>query len=602
MPEEEPKNLENQNHESHKEGHLRDKFILFFVILASVPVLILGGISLNFIQSSHKHDVSALELQLIGQKTEEINKFLLDTVGALEINLGISGTLDVESSQLPWQQVLADKIIENNSSFEEVSFIDLQGKERAKKIRQEVPELVDVSLLPKFREAMRGKNYVGEVYYTLSGPIVTVSAPLKYENRVIQVVSAEVNLSKIKRSIEMARLGNEGYLILLDAAGSMIGQGGGSDNLKPGFDLSLSARVEKLINGEILDGLGEKDRYYSLLGDKAVIGAGRKIQATGWILMAEWPVRDADKIVLSTRDNVIRLTLFSIFGVIIFAFFFSSWLVKPIRALEAGALEIEKGNFEKTVEITTRDEIEGLGHAFNKMAQGLKRLQELKNEFVFIAAHELRTPLTAIKGFLSLLKDEKGNVLTEQSGEYIARSLGASDRLAKLVNEILEIARSEAGRIKIEVSPQDMAESVKTILVEVKTLADQKKISLSYDELPGLPKVLADPAKLKEVITNFVSNAIKYNNEGGWVKVSHEISDKEVLTHIEDNGFGISEKEQKQLFQKFFRADIGRLKSIEGTGLGLFITKELVEKMEGRVWFKSQEGKGTIFNFSLKRV
>lgn len=594
--------MDDLNHKEHKEGKLRDKFILFFVILASVPVLVLGGISLNFIQSSHKHDVSALELQLIGQKTEEINKFLLDTVGALEINLGISGTLDVESSQLPWQEVLADKIIENNSAFEEVSFIDLQGKERAKKIRQEAPELADVSLLPKFKEAMSGKNYVGEVYYTLSGPMVTVSAPLKYENKVIQVVSAEINLSKIKKSVETARLGHEGYLILLDTTGSMIGQGS-PDDLKPGFDLSRSARVEGLLlSGAILDGLGEKDRYYSSITGKAVVGAGRKIEATGWILMAEWPIRDADKIILSTRNNVIRLTLFSIFGVIVFAFFFSSRLVKPIRALEAGALEIEKGNFEKTVEITTKDEIEGLGHAFNKMAQGLKRLQELKNEFVFIAAHELRTPLTAIKGFLSLLKDEKGNVLTEQSGEYIARSLGASDRLAKLVNEILEIARSEAGRIKIEVSPQDLTESIKTILAEVKTMADQKKISLSYDELSQLPKVLADPAKLKEVITNFISNAIKYNNEGGWVKVYHEVSDKEVITHFEDNGFGISEKEQKQLFQKFFRADIGRLKSIEGTGLGLFITKELVEKMEGRVWFKSQEGKGTTFSFSLKKA
>ncbi|MDP3697517.1 MAG: sensor histidine kinase [Candidatus Taylorbacteria bacterium] len=588
-------------HKEHKEGHIRDKFILFFVILASVPVLILGGISLYFIQGSHKYDVSALELQLIGQKTEEIDKFLLDTVGALEINLGISETLDVESSQLPWQQVLADKIIENNSSFEEVSFIDLQGKERAKKIRQEVSELVNVSLLPKFKEAMGGKKYVSEVYYTLSGPMVTVAAPLKYENRVVQIVSAEVNLSKINKSIETARLGRDGYLILLDTTGSIIGQGG-LDNLKPGFDLGRSARVKRLIGGEMFDGLGEKDRYYSLLGGEAVVGAGKKIEATGWILMAEWPIRDADKIVLSTRSNVIRLTLFSILGVIVFAFFFSSKLVKPIRALEAGTLEIEKGNFEKRVEITTRDEIEALGHAFNKMAQGLKRLQELKNEFVFIAAHELRTPLTAIKGFLSLLKDEKGNVLTERSGEYIARSLGASDRLAKLVNEILEIARSEAGRIKIEVSPQDLVESIKTILAEVKTIADQKKISLSYDELPELPKVLADPAKLKEVVTNFISNAVKYNNEGGWVKVYHEVNDKEVITHFEDNGFGISEKEQKQLFQKFFRADIGRLKSIEGTGLGLFITKELVEKMEGRVWFKSQEGKGTTFSFSLKRV
>lgn len=588
-------------HKEHKEGHIRDKFILFFVILASVPVLILGGISLNFIQSSHKHDVSALELQLISQKTEEIGKFLLDTVGALEINLGISETLDVESSQLPWQQILADKIIENNSAFDEISFIDLQGKERAKKNRYEAPELVNVSLLPKFKETMSGKNYISEVYYTLSGPMATVAAPLKYENRVIQIVSAEVNLSKIKRSIEMARLGSEGYLILLDTAGSIIGQGS-RDNLKPGFDLSQSERTIRLMNGELFYGLGEKDRYYSRLTGEAVVGAGRKIAETGWMLMAEWPVSDADKIILNVRQNVVRLTLFSIFGVVLFAIFFASRLVKPIRTLEAGTLEIEKGNFEKKVEITTGDELEELGHSFNKMAQGLKRLQELKNEFVFIAAHELRTPLTAIKGFLSLLNDESGPVLTKTSKEYVSRAMGAGNRLFKLVDDILEIARSEAGKIKIEISPQDLKESIMVALAEMKSIADQKKISISYEEPEELPKVMADPVKLKEVITNFVSNAVKYNNEGGWVKIGHELNDKEIITHVEDNGFGISETEQKHLFEKFFRAEIGKIKSIEGTGLGLFITKELVEKMEGRIWFKSQEGKGTIFSFSLKKA
>lgn len=584
----------------HKEGRLRDKFILFFVVLAAVPVLVLGGLSLNFLQSSHKHDVSALELQLIAQKIEEVNKFLADTLGILELKVGFTQRSEIEISQ---QNFILEDMLANNPAFEEVAFVSLEGQETAKKNRfSSDVELNKVSRLDRFLFPSQGKNHIGEIHYTLSGPLVTLSAPVRNRNNeMIQILSAEVNLSELKHSIESERLGDEGYLVLLDRAGSVMAFSG-FNGLSSGFDLGRSERVTKLINGEIFNGLGEKDRYYSILTGEIVVSAGQKIAETGWIMLAEWPIRDADGIILSIRKNVVLLTLFSIFGVIIFALFFSSRLVRPIKSLEAGTLEIEKGNFDKNVEIQTGDEIEELGHAFNKMAKGLKRLQELKNEFVFIAAHELRTPLAGIKGFLSLLVEEQGDDLTKNSKEYINRSLGASDRLAKLVNDILEIARSEAGRIKIEISPQDLGENIKTILAEVKTIADQKKISLNYDEFSNLPKVLTDPAKLKEVITNFVSNAVKYNNEGGLVKVSHELKDQEVITHIEDNGFGISEKEQKQLFQKFFRADIGRLKSIEGTGLGLFITKELVEKMEGRVWFKSQEGKGSTFSFSLKRA
>lgn len=584
----------------HKEGKLRDRFILFFIILAAVPVLILGGISLSYLENSHKHDVSNLELQLIGQKIEEINKFLSDTLGILELRVGFTQKSDIEISQ---QNFILDGLLNDNPAFEEVAFVNLDGRETSKKNRyNSEAEFYDVSRLDRFILPRQGNNFIGEIYYTLAGPFITLGAPVKNRNdEIIEILITEVNLSGIKKSLEQARLGNDGYLVLLDKTGLVFGYRG-FDNGMLGYDLSRMERVGRLINGGELSGLGEKDYYYSLLTGEAVVGAGKKIAETGWLVLAEWPIKDANKIILSIRQDVVRLTLFSIFGVILFALFFASRLVRPIRALEAGTLEVEKGNFNKRVEIVTGDELEELGHSFNKMAQGLKRLQELKNEFVFIAAHELRTPLVAIKGFLSLLKDESWPILPELSQKYISRSISAGDRLAKIIDDILEIARSEAGRIKIEVSTQDMTESIKTILAEIKPIADQKNIKISYDELPELPKIMADSAKLKEVITNFISNAIKYNNDDGWVKVYHELTDKEVITHIEDNGFGISEAEQKHLFEKFFRAEIGKIKSIEGTGLGLFITKELVEKMGGRVWFKSEEGKGTRFSFSLNRT
>ncbi|KKU03632.1 MAG: Signal transduction histidine kinase [Parcubacteria group bacterium GW2011_GWA2_45_30] len=292
--------------------------------------------------------------------------------------------------------------------------------------------------------------------------------------------------------------------------------------------------------------------------------------------------------------------MFSIAAVLILAPLFAARMVKPIRALQDGAREIERGNFAGRVAIKTDDELEELGESFNHMAAGLKQLQELKNEFTFIAAHELRTPVTAIKGFLSMVFEGDAGAISEKLKQYLDPVRQANDRLIQLVNDILEIARSEAGRLKVEVSPTDMEKCVRDILIELKPLADEKKISLQYEAMPDIPQVLADELRLKEIITNFVSNAIKYNNEGGWVKISHELKDNILVTSVADNGFGMSREEQKKVFEKFFRSDAAKIKSIQGTGLGLFITKELVEKMGGKVWFSSEEGQGTTFNFSLR--
>lgn len=578
---------------------LQNRFILFFIILASVPLLVLGGVSLYLIDLSHRYDVSNLELQLIDQKIEEINKFFSNTLGVLELKLALTETREAETAAIPWQQVLAKEILQTNSAFEEVSFIDLQGIERAKELRSGVvSDLTNISNLPKFKEALAGKNYISEVYYTLSGPAVTLSAPVRVGEDIIQVLSAEVRLSSLSRSVEAARLGSAGYLTLIDRDGRIIASGAGGD-IQPGFDMSRSERVRRVMAGVTFDGLGTEDRYQSLLTGLPVVGAARRIPGIEWGLLAEWPIADADAIVRDVSSQVVRVTLFSIIAVLFLASLFAARFVNPIKALEAGVAKIEEGKFDTKVEIKTRDELEELGGAFNKMAQGLKRLQELKNEFVFIAAHELRTPVTAIKGYLSLVFEGSAGAVPEKVRALLETVNKANERLIQLVNDILEIARSEAGRITIQVVSLDIRERITAILSEVKPLADEKRITVSYDASVSLPRVRADSARVAEVLMNLVSNAIKYNNTGGWVKVYHEWDGKFVTTHVEDNGFGMSPEDQAHIFEKFFRSQEGKIKDIQGTGLGLFITKELVEKMGGKIWFRSESGKGTRFSFSL---
>ncbi|MDZ4260248.1 MAG: cache domain-containing protein, partial [Candidatus Sungbacteria bacterium] len=200
---------------------LQNRFILFFIVLGTVPVFVLGGTALYLIDLSHKRDVSNLELQVIDQKEQEIRKFFSDTLGIIELRVGFTQTSEIDPSQ---QEFLLAGILDENRAFEEVSLMNLNGFETAKKSRRgnESP-LQNVSGLTQFIAARKGGNFIGEVHQTISGPIVTIAAPIRNRNdEIIQIISAQLNLSSLVRSVETARLGSSGYLILLDTKGSVI--------------------------------------------------------------------------------------------------------------------------------------------------------------------------------------------------------------------------------------------------------------------------------------------------------------------------------------------------------------------------------------------
>jgi signal transduction histidine kinase len=193
--------------------------------------------------------------------------------------------------------------------------------------------------------------------------------------------------------------------------------------------------------------------------------------------------------------------------------------------------------------------------------------------------------------------------------------LASNQRLIQLVNDLLEVARSQAGRLTIKVAPVDIAPAISSTLDELKSLADEKGVTLSYDAtLPGgagadgtaLPQVLADADRVKEVVINLVGNAIKYMGGAGTITITHELVAADeaapamLVTHIADTGIGMSAEAQEKLFQKFYRVQTDKTKDITGTGLGLFIVKEIIEKMGGTIAVASEEGKGSTFSFGLQ--
>jgi PAS domain S-box-containing protein len=231
----------------------------------------------------------------------------------------------------------------------------------------------------------------------------------------------------------------------------------------------------------------------------------------------------------------------------------------------------------------------------------IKQIDRMKTEFVSVASHQLRTPLTAIKLFTEMLmKGEVGDLLKEQK-EYLDNIYQSTDRMVKLVNDLLNVTRIESGRLKIDPQPTNLSEFIKSIIAEAGPIAAIKKISINFKKDKGdMPEIAIDRNLIQQVIHNLLTNAIRYTPVG---KNTVDIvlkKDKENYTiSVSDQGIGIPPEAQVRMFEKFFRADNAVKTETEGTGLGLYVCKMIVESSGGKIWFESKKDHGTTFYVSL---
>ncbi len=233
----------------------------------------------------------------------------------------------------------------------------------------------------------------------------------------------------------------------------------------------------------------------------------------------------------------------------------------------------------------------------------IKEINDAKTEFVSVASHQLRTPLTGIKWLTEILLKNREHNLTEKQINTLNDINISNDRVINLVNDLLSVSRIEGGRLQeLNLKAVNMSNLIGDLLKELKSVAENKGAALS--SVVALPKEFTlniDEEKIRQSMNNLISNAIKYSKpSGGKVDVLAEVRNNEFIFSVKDNGIGIALKDQRRIFEKFYRADNARLSQTEGTGLGLFIVKSYIESHGGRIWFESKEGEGSNFSFALK--
>ena len=261
------------------------------------------------------------------------------------------------------------------------------------------------------------------------------------------------------------------------------------------------------------------------------------------------------------------------------------------NALSIHEVQSLNANLEQRIETATRE--------LRASNAQLQKLDEAKDEFISMASHQLRTPLTSIKGYVSMLMDGDVGEVSEEQKHLLQEAFMSSERMVRLIGDFLNVSRLQTGKFVLDKHPVDLAKIVSEEVEGLQTNAQSRGLSFTFKKLKNIPELNLDENKIHQVIMNFCDNAIYYSKENSNINVSLAVVNNQVEFSVKDTGIGVPADEQAQLFNKFFRATNARKQRPDGTGVGLFLAKKVIDAHDGKIVFESEEGKGSTFGFRL---
>ena len=598
------------------------------VSLVAAAMVSVGLTELYFSYQDSKRALSRFEENKAFTAASSIEQLVqeilldLDTVATPAVATGVKGR----------QERAEDfhRLLVRNELIGRLTYLDAAGKEQVLASPLEVDQLargLDLSQSDAFRRARGEKRYLGPVYFERgSQPHMKIAVAERAPGR--GVVVADIDLSFVTPEIERARVGTAGYAYAVDGRGVLVTHPD-SDLVRRKTSFASLPQVRAA-----LDGPEQGAARRTMVGEDEdgtkVLSAHRKIDSLGWHVFVEEPLSEAFAPLKSAIWRTALLLVAFLLLAITTSVLLARRLVRPIESIQTAAARIGSGALDQRIDSTSRDELGALAEEFNRMAERLgesyanleqkvdERTQELataleqldeksheletasrhKSQFLANMSHELRTPLNAILGFSQLLRGEVYGDLNAKQEEYLDDILASANHLLALINDILDLSKVEAGQIELDVAPFSLREALERGVVMVRERATKDGVSVVLNAYAETDVVTGDERRVRQVIFNLLSNAVKFTPEGGTVDVSASRANGEVRVSVADTGPGIAPEDHGRIFEEFQQTEAGAAQR-EGTGLGLALSKRLVELHGGRIWVDSELGRGSTFVFTL---
>ncbi|MBW1745952.1 MAG: HAMP domain-containing histidine kinase [Deltaproteobacteria bacterium] len=301
----------------------------------------------------------------------------------------------------------------------------------------------------------------------------------------------------------------------------------------------------------------------------------------------------------SARNVLVGLMLSSVVGLFVILFLAYS-MIRPLRELLRGIRSVSQDRISKTVNIRSKDEFGELAGAFNDMTLRLREEECMRSDFISMLSHEIRTPLTSIRESVNMIVEEVMGTINNRQRKFLEIASIEIGRICNLLNHLMQVSRLESQTIEIMALPLDISSFITGCIYQLQPLADTKKISVEAQIAPDIPGMTGDLEHLQRVIINLLNNAIKFSDPGSRVVLRVVPNKNRTMLDfsVSDNGPGIPKEEQSLIFNKYYRAR-GVRDHMDGVGLGLHISKNIVEFHKGTIWVKSTVGHGSTFGFTL---
>ena len=542
------------------------------------------------------------------------------------------------------QRSILEGLVNSNSAYEVVGIFNSKGQVVQAMSPYESFSISSLNLAgisaetPVFWQTFgQSQNYVSPVDVDLKTGVnaVNLAVPVRdNKNQIAGVLFARVSLNFLTQIAARSHVGKTGYSYVLDHRSVVISETGSKINPYLLQDLRGRSFVRELSKLALASGIQSPIVYRGLRGEE-VMGTGAIVRRVQWMVVVELPTAEAYAPVRKLIYVMGAVTLASGLVAVGFGVAFARSITNPLKCLTAAATKMSSGMFETRVKIAASNELGKLANAFNIMAEKLEvsftqlehqnaqlqRLDKLKDEFLANTSHELRTPLNGIIGLTESLIDGATGQLPEPTIYNLEIIAFSGRRLSNLINDILDFSKLRHQNIELQIKPVDIREIVDIVVTLSQPLIGTKNLQLINSVTPDLPLVDADENRVQQVLYNLIGNAIKFT-ESGTVEISAnaislespELADKEssvtsqlqslilrskLQITVSDTGIGIAEDKLERIFKSFEQADGSTAREYGGTGLGLAVTKKLVELHGGEIQVSSKVGIGSQFTFSL---